>query len=120
MSRIPLAVQLYSLRDDSAKDFPGVLKAVADLGYEAVEFAGYHGHSATELRGLMDDLGLKCAGIHTGLPTVQGDELKRTAEFNAILGNPYLIVSWVSPEQFGGHDGARKLGAVLSLSLIHI
>ena len=114
MSRIPLALQLYSLRDDSAKDFPAVLKSVAELGYEAVEFAGYHGHSAPELRRMLDDLGLKCAGTHTSLPTVQGDELKQTAEFNAILGNPYLIVSWVSPEQFGGHDGARKLGDVLS------
>src|SRR5687768_6390350 len=114
MSRIPLAIQLYSLRDECATDLPGTLKAVADMGYEAVEFAGYFNHSAQDLRKVLDDLGLKCAGTHTAMATLQGDELQRTAEFNATLGNPFLIVPWVSPEEFGGADGAARLGETLS------
>lgn len=114
MSRIPIAVQLYSLRDDCAKDLPGTLKAVADMGYEGVEFAGYYNYAAKDLRKMLDDLGLVCVGTHTALPTVQGEELKRTAEFNAELGNPYLIVPHVSPDTYGGADGAALLGDTLS------
>jgi hypothetical protein len=44
-----IGLQLYSVRDECAKDLPAVLKAVAQMGYAGVEFAGYHGKSAEEL-----------------------------------------------------------------------
>ncbi|HEX9996281.1 MAG TPA: sugar phosphate isomerase/epimerase [Abditibacterium sp.] len=114
MSTPPLSLQLYSLRDDSAKDFAATIQAVAAMGYEAVEFAGYHGLSAPELKKILDDCGLKSAGTHTALDTVSDDNLKETAEFNAILGNPTLIVPYVSPEQFGGREGALRLAEALT------
>ncbi len=92
MARIPIALQLYSVRDDCAKDLPGTLAAVAKMGYEGVEFAGYHGRSAAELRAMLDDLGLRVAGTHIGLETLLGDELARTVEFNQAIGNKFLIV----------------------------
>jgi len=92
MARIPVALQLYSVRDDCARDLPGTLKAVAKMGYEGVEFAGYYGRSAEELRKMLDNLGLKAAGTHISINTLLGDELKRTIEFNRILGNRFLIV----------------------------
>jgi sugar phosphate isomerase/epimerase len=45
MKKIPIAVQLYSVRDACARDLPGTLKQVARMGYQGVEFAGYHNHS---------------------------------------------------------------------------
>jgi len=95
MARIPIALQLYSVRHDCEKDLPRVIKAVADMGYEGVEFAGYYGYSAQELRKLLDDHGLKVAGTHISLDSLLGDELKRTIEFNQILGNQFLIVPWM-------------------------
>lgn len=92
MARIPIALQLYSVRDDCAKDLPGTLAAVAKMGYEGVEFAGYYGRSAAELRAMLDDLGLKAAGTHIGLETLLGDELAKTVEFNQAIGNKFLIV----------------------------
>jgi sugar phosphate isomerase/epimerase len=92
MGNVPIGLQLYSVRHECAKDLPGVLREVARMGYEGVEFAGYHGRSAEELRSMLDDLGLKCCGTHTGLPSLQGEELDRTVEFNQLLGNKYLIV----------------------------
>ena len=89
---IPIGLQLYSIRQDCARDLPGTLAAVAKMGYAGVEFAGYYGRSAGELRGMLDDLGLKCCGTHIGLGTLLGDELGRTVEFNRTLGNKYLIV----------------------------
>lgn len=62
-----IGLQLYSVRDDCAKDLPGVLEAVGKMGYQGVEFAGYYGRSASELRKMLDANGLKCCGTHTGL-----------------------------------------------------
>lgn len=99
MAKIPIGLQLYSIREDCKKDLPGVLKAVAKMGYDGVEFAGYYNYSAKDLRKMLDDLGLKCCGTHTGLNTVAGDELNKTIDFNKELGNAYLIVPWIAEEK---------------------
>lgn len=99
MARIPVALQLYSVREDCQRDLPGTLRAVAEMDYEGVEFAGYYGRTAQELRTLLDDLGLKAISTHTGLQSVLGDELKRTIEFNEALGNRHLIVPSLPAER---------------------
>jgi len=90
--KIPIGLQLYSVRHQCEKDLPGVLRQVAEMGYQGVEFAGYYGRTAEELRKMLDDNRLKCCGTHTGLNTLIGDALKGTIEFNKILGNEFLIV----------------------------
>jgi sugar phosphate isomerase/epimerase len=99
MARIPIALQLYSVREDCANDLPGTLAAVAKMGYEGVDFAGYYDRSAEELRKMLDDLGLKVAGTHTQLNTLLGDELEPTVEFEAALGNKFLIVPGLPEER---------------------
>ena len=95
MGKIPVALQLYSVREECARDLEKTLKAVADMGYDGVEFAGYYGRSAEELRRMLDELGLKVAGTHIAIDTLLGDELEKTIEFNRILGNKFLIVPWL-------------------------
>lgn len=92
MARIPIALQLYSVREDCQRDLEGTLQAVAEMGYEGVEFAGYYGRTAPELRALLDRFGLKVAGTHAGYRTVTDGELAATIGFNQIIGNPYLVV----------------------------
>jgi len=92
MAKIPVALQLYSVREDCARDLPGTLEAVTEIGYDGVEFAGYHGRSAEELRGMLDNLGLRVAGTHVGIHTLLGEELQRSIEFNRAMGNRFLIV----------------------------
>ena len=92
MTKRRIALQLYSVRGDCAKDLPGTLRSVAEMGYDGVEFAGYHGRSARDLRSMLDDLGLEVAGTHVGIETLQGDSLRDSIEFNRILGNKYLVV----------------------------
>lgn len=65
----PVALQLYSVREAAAQDFPGVLKRVAEIGYKGVEFAGLHGMAANEVRKIVDDLGLQVASAHMAMPT---------------------------------------------------
>ena len=90
--RIPLGLQLYSLRKECAKDLEGTIAAVGKMGYKGVEFAGYYGRDAKTLRKLLDDAGLKCCGTHIALDTILGDALPKTIEFNKTLGNEYLMV----------------------------
>lgn len=99
MSRIPVGVQLYSVRDDCARDLPGTLAQISKMGYAGVEFAGYHGYNAADLRRILDDLGLKASGAHIGVDQLIGDALPKTAEFHLALGNKYLLVPGL-PEEY--------------------
>jgi sugar phosphate isomerase/epimerase len=90
--KIPVAIQLYSLRDVAPKDVPGTLSKVAAMGYEGVEFAGYYNLEGNALKKLLDDCGLRCAGTHLGLDALEGDAFEKTVAMNKILGNDRLIV----------------------------
>ena len=90
--KIPVGLQLYSVRNECAKDLPATIAAVGKMGYKAVEFAGYYGRDAKTLRSLLDEAGLKCCGTHIALDTLLGENLAKTIEFNQILGNHFLIV----------------------------
>ena len=94
-AKIPVGVQLYSVREQCAKDLPGTLASIAKIGYKGVEFAGYHGRSAKELRKIVDDNGLVVCGTHTPYESVLKDKLQQTIEFNHTIGNNFLIVPWM-------------------------
>ncbi|MBN1583835.1 MAG: sugar phosphate isomerase/epimerase [Anaerolineae bacterium] len=114
MSRIPIALQLYSVRHDCERDLPATLKAVAKMGYEGVEFAGYYGRSAQELRAMLDDLGLKVAGTHIGLSTLLGDQLAETVEFNRVLGNKFLIVPGLPEERRNSRQAWQETAKIFN------
>ncbi|MCC6442878.1 MAG: sugar phosphate isomerase/epimerase [Armatimonadetes bacterium] len=114
MARIPIALELYSVREDCAKDLPGTLEAVARMGYEGVEFAGYHGYSAAELRKMVDDNGLKVAGTHIGLDTLLGDQFEKTVEFNQTIGNPFLIVPGLAQERTASPAAWRETANIFN------
>lgn len=90
--KIPIGVQLYSVRATAPSDVPGTLAGIKKIGYEGVEFAGYYNKDAAELKKLLDDNGLKCCGTHIGLQTMSGDALEKTVEFNHTLDNKLLVV----------------------------
>ena len=98
MTTLPIALQLYTVRDESAKDFVGTLRRVAEIGYAGVEFAGYGGLSAQELRAVLSDLGLQVAGVHAG-----ADELRDTPDavidYQHEIGNSFVTIGWMA-----GHD----------------
>src|SRR5437867_3978880 len=66
MATLPIAAQLYTVRDLMKEDFAGTVRAVAALGYEGVEFAGLYNTPAREVRALLDELGLKVSSSHVG------------------------------------------------------
>jgi sugar phosphate isomerase/epimerase len=89
--KIPVGLELYSVRAECSKDFPGTLKAVSEIGFKAVEFAGYWGRSAKEVRKMLDDNGLMTCSTHTQYADLQPDKLEATLEFNHIIGNKIVI-----------------------------
>jgi len=93
-SRIPAALQLYSVRQDCKQDFDAALEQVAAMGFEGVEFAGYYNYAgrAADLKSRLDALKLKAAGTHVGLETLQGDALKASIEFHQTIGCRFLVV----------------------------
>lgn len=93
--KIPVGVQLYSLREQCKTDLPGMLAAVSKIGYKGVEFAGYHNRTAKDLRKMLDNNGLVACGTHTPYESVLGAKLDETIEFNSTIGNKFLIVPWM-------------------------
>jgi len=92
--KIPVGLQLYSVRGNCAKNLEKTIEEVAKIGYKGVEFAGYHKYAKNPkgLRKLLDDNGLVCCGTHTSIGTLLGGNLKKTIAFHQILGNKFLIV----------------------------
>jgi len=99
--KVPVALQLYSLRDVIPGDVPGTLKRVAEMGYDGVEFAGTYGLAGPEMRRLLEANRLRCAGAHTGLDLLEGEAFAQTAAFAQAVGNDRLIVPGADLQDLG-------------------
>ncbi len=92
---LPIALQLYTVRDETAKDFIGTMEKVAAMGYAGVEFAGFGDVPAAKMRAALGRLGLKAAGSHTGLDLLR-DRLDEVIEYNLEIGNKYVVCPWAT------------------------
>lgn len=97
MANIPVAVQMYTLREESEKNFVGTLEKVAKIGYQGVEFAGYYNMSAKELKKVIEDLGLKAASSHIPLDALKKD-LSRVIAYQHEIGSSKLVCPFLAPE----------------------
>jgi len=118
--RIPIGFRLYTVRGEFARDVPGTLKALGQIGYKAVEFWGYGGtpnvyqkYSAAELRKLLDESGLKCCGMHMDLKALDRENFQRTLENNQTLGSEYLNVA-AAKEKMGKEETIAELANLLN------
>lgn len=100
--KAPIALQLYSIREECAADLSDTLSAVAKMGYEGVEFVGYQlpentgngtvfGHSSGDAKNMCNDLGLHVAGFHMAPKFFEEEHLDKTLAFNLELENSNLI-----------------------------
>jgi sugar phosphate isomerase/epimerase len=104
---IPVGLEMYSVREALNKDPQGTVRAVAQMGYEAVEFyAPYFEWTEAQtrqMRKLMDDLGIECYSTHNNGQYLSSENLERTRDLNLILGCKYVVVAWSEPGK--GLDG---------------
>jgi sugar phosphate isomerase/epimerase len=105
--RIPVGIELFSVRDELAKDLMGTVRAVAKMGYEAVEFFSpyyqWTPENAKEVRKLLDDLGIRCPSTHNSANVFTPDALGKAIELNKILGARYIVMA--GPGRVTGLDG---------------
>lgn len=95
MARVPIGLELYSVREEFRRDPRATLEAVAAMGYDGVEFAGPPVAPGPELRALLEGTGLVCCGWHTPWDAVQPERLAETVALNREVGNRYVIVPGV-------------------------
>ncbi len=88
--KLPIAIQLYSVREDLAKSFEPTLKTLASLGYQEVESAGYFNHSAAEVKTALQNAGLRCPSAHYNFQ-LMGTQLDQNIEFSHQLGLQYIV-----------------------------
>lgn len=93
---VSVGLQLYTLRGETARDFPGTLARVAGLGFAGVEFAGYGDFAAGDLRRLLRDLGLRAAASHVSLERLRLS-LDAELDYAEEIGALALVCPWADP-----------------------
>lgn len=116
-----IGIQLYTIRDNMAKDVPGSLKQVADIGYQYLELAGYadgkfYGYSPEEFKKIVDDLGMEVISSHTGVEVkgVDTSNVDFMAEAHAKLGVKYCVQPWLVEERRVSADSYKQFVAELN------
>ena len=103
---IPVGLELYSVRNELQKDAEGTVRAVAQMGYQCVEFyAPYFEWSDSEtkqMRKLLDDLGVRCFSTHNEESYLSSQNLSRTRDMNLILGSKYVVLAHGEPKPNSG------------------
>lgn len=107
MKQFKVGLQLYSVRDHMEQDMEKTLRAVKAIGYDYVEFAGYFGKPAEEVKALLDEIGLKCRSVHQGYEVFLEDPEGQVAYLKT-LGVKYCAIPWMGVEKHKGHDGFAK------------
>lgn len=114
--RVPIGIELYSVRDELAKDLMGTVRAVAKMGYEVVEFfSPYYQWTpeyAKEVRKLLDDLGIRCPSTHNGSNALAPEGIQKAIELNQILGAKYIVMA--SAGRVEGLDGWKGVAERLT------
>ncbi len=115
MAKLPIAVQLYTLRDLTARDMPGTLKETALIGYRAVELAGYGNlKTATDVRKALDDAGLSVCGAHVAIEQLEA-EMDKVFDDHRILGNKNIIIPWMPEHRRTDAAGWKKVAGALNV-----
>ncbi|MBR6009049.1 MAG: sugar phosphate isomerase/epimerase [Clostridia bacterium] len=84
-------LQMYSVRDFTGRDLKDALKQVADIGYKYVEFAGFFGNQAADVKRWLDEFGLIASGTHTGIDPLLND-YEGTVRYHKEIGCSSIII----------------------------
>lgn len=110
----PIAVQLYTLREAAAGDFPAVIERLGRIGFAGVELANLHGMPPAELRRRLADAGLEIAAAH--VPPPIGDARDRILDEQEALGTKTLVVPFMPPARFKTPDDIRVVADEINAS----
>jgi sugar phosphate isomerase/epimerase len=115
---VPAGLELYSVRDELKKDSEGTVRAVAQMGYQGVEFyAPYFEWSESQtkqMRKLLDDLGIRCFSTHNDSSYFGPEKISRARDMNLILGSKYVVMASSDPKP--GLDGWKTIADALNVA----
>jgi len=115
--QIPIGLELYSVRDDLAKDLPGTVAAVAKMGYQCVEFfSPYYSWTedkAKQVRKQLDDLGIHCYSTHNDRRSFTDAGVQKAIDLNKILGTKYIVLAHPGMEPKTA-DGWKEIADLLN------
>jgi sugar phosphate isomerase/epimerase len=113
---IPAGLELYSVREELKKDPEGTVRAVAQMGYQGVEFyAPYFDWSeaqAKQMRKLLNDLGIRCFSTHNNSSYLSPEKIGRARDMNLILGSKYVVMASSDPKS--GLNGWKEVADALN------
>src|SRR6266550_9269429 len=115
---IPVGLELYSVREELKRDPEGTVRAVAEMGYQGVEFyAPYFEWSEAQtkqMRKLLDDLGIRCFSTHNDSSYFSKENLPKARDLNLILGSKYVVMASSKPNP--GLDGWKAVAEALNFA----
>lgn len=117
MSKLPVGIQLYSVRDAMEADFVGTLKEIKKMGYDAVEFAGLFDNSPEDVKAMCEEIGLIPISAHVGRGVIMADVKKVVSDY-AKIGCKYIAIPWAAAEkELPGSEGyAEFLADIKTIS----
>ena len=101
---LPVAVQLYSVRNDAAADLRATLEKVKALGYDGVEFAGLHGNDPADIKKMCEEIGLVPISAHVPYRDMVKDPEGVLSQY-ATIGCKFVVVPYLIPEDRPGTEG---------------
>jgi len=114
--KVPIGLELYSVRNELKKDLMATVDGVAKMGYEVVEFfSPYYDWTpayAKDVRKKLDDLGIRCSSTHNSRKSFSPDGVGKAIELNQILGANYIVMA--SAGKVEGADGWKKVADELN------
>ena len=110
---LPIAIQVYSVRDEAEADLKGTLEQIKAMGYDGVEFAGLYGHSAAEVKAMCEQIGLVPLSGHVGLEAITDDMQGLVATY-AEIGVKYMALAWLGPDGRPGRDGWDNVCGIIT------
>ena len=117
-SAIPVGLELYSVREELKRDPENTVRAVAQVGYQCVEFYApyfeWNETQAKQMKKLMDELGVRCYSTHNDYASLAPDKINRARDLNLILGCKYVVMASAQPAP--GIDGWRVVAESLNLA----
>jgi sugar phosphate isomerase/epimerase len=108
MRRDQISLQLYTVREETARDMPGTLRKISEIGYSAVEFAGSGGLAPQDLKTILDDLGLRTSGVHVPFNYWVRDSETALAGMHD-LGCAHAVLPSAPPESRGDEASVARL-----------
>lgn len=110
MKKAYIGYQVYSAREEAEKDLLGVMRQLKEMGYDGVEFAGFYGHSADEVKAMLEETGLVPISSHRAVPETV-EEMMEVVAYHKRIGCKFIAVPYLDEEH---RPGAAGFGAMIA------